>query len=334
MNKFLIGGALAVALTSTTLSASPMHKPGETAGIGATGGEQIWLAQGNGKGNGNGPKKILKKGKADKAKGPKAKPEQAKGPKAKDKDKPGDVEQASNGKGKGNKARKVYSADERDDVVARIVSTPAPAGRDMLGVLGATGLVLVGRDVVITDVTDDELLTYRNCPPGLAKKDPPCVPPGLAKKGVTYEEWASYDGDRYDEIWRERRDEWLDSEFDFDPDPELLLLRSDQVATLFGLDAAPEGQRYALIDGLPVLLDDEDYNALLLVNEIAQVADLTDGLQIAPTAALTQDELISLYRLPALGADENYAVLNGQLLRLNDSEYEMLQMIRIARAVL
>lgn len=26
---------------------------------------------------------------------------------------------------------------------------------------------------------------FANCPPGLAKKDPPCVPPGLAKKGVT-----------------------------------------------------------------------------------------------------------------------------------------------------
>jgi hypothetical protein len=26
---------------------------------------------------------------------------------------------------------------------------------------------------------------FANCPPGLAKKNPPCVPPGLAKKGVT-----------------------------------------------------------------------------------------------------------------------------------------------------
>ena len=26
---------------------------------------------------------------------------------------------------------------------------------------------------------------FANCPPGLAKKDPPCVPPGQAKKGVT-----------------------------------------------------------------------------------------------------------------------------------------------------
>jgi hypothetical protein len=28
--------------------------------------------------------------------------------------------------------------------------------------------------------------TPKNCPPGLAKKAVPCVPPGQAKKGVTY----------------------------------------------------------------------------------------------------------------------------------------------------
>lgn len=43
----------------------------------------------------------------------------------------------------------------------------------------------------------------KNCPPGLAKKNPPCVPPGQATKGVTSEEWqAKRDGDddydRYD----------------------------------------------------------------------------------------------------------------------------------------
>ena len=36
-----------------------------------------------------------------------------------------------------------------------------------------------------------------HCPPGLAKKAEPCVPPGQAKKGVTTEEWLRV-GDRYD----------------------------------------------------------------------------------------------------------------------------------------
>ena len=34
-------------------------------------------------------------------------------------------------------------------------------------------------------------LAKKDCPPGLAKKNPPCVPPGLAKKGVRAD-----DGDR------------------------------------------------------------------------------------------------------------------------------------------
>ena len=32
------------------------------------------------------------------------------------------------------------------------------------------------------------------CPPGLAKKNPPCVPPGLARNGTTPEDWAEERG--------------------------------------------------------------------------------------------------------------------------------------------
>jgi uncharacterized protein YbaR (Trm112 family) len=151
---------------------------------------------------------------------------------------------------------------------------------------------------------------------------------------VTYDEWASYDQDRYDSIWVDRRDAWLGSGFDIDPNPDLLLLQSDQVATLFDLAPAPRGQRYALIDGMPVLLDDDDYRSLLLVNQMARVPDLPAGMPIDPTAALAQSDLINLYRLPQPGADQSYAVLNGQIVQLNNSDYELLQMLRIARAVL
>jgi hypothetical protein len=41
----------------------------------------------------------------------------------------------------------------------------------------------------------------RHCPPGLAKKTPACVPPGLANKGVRH------DDDRYDDDRYEREDE-------------------------------------------------------------------------------------------------------------------------------
>ena len=43
------------------------------------------------------------------------------------------------------------------------------------------------------------LAQNKGCPPGLAKKDPPCVPPGLAKKGVTAEEWSGRRGEHYDD---------------------------------------------------------------------------------------------------------------------------------------
>jgi hypothetical protein len=42
-----------------------------------------------------------------------------------------------------------------------------------------------------------------DCPPGLAKKNPPCVPPGLAKKGIAYD-WRL--GDRLTGDYRLTRD--------------------------------------------------------------------------------------------------------------------------------
>lgn len=351
MNTFFISSAVALALTSTHLAAGPVHLQDGIAPLGVTAVEQLWLAKDDkGKGNGNdkgtgqgnagkgghGPEKVQGRNEqpraeraGDDAAGPGRKPEHAGGPKPKANGKA--AEQASRRNGNG---RRAFTTAERDEVLSRIISTPAPAGRDMKALLAATGLAVVTPQLLLSDIPDDELIAYRNCPPGLAKKDPPCVPPGLAKKGVTYDEWASYDRGDYDRIWIERRDEWLRSEADIYPDPELLLLQSDQIATLFALDPAPDGHRYALIDGMPVLLDQQDYDALLLVNQMAQVPDLADGTPIAPTAALTQDELVRAYRLPELGDDENYAVVNGQVVRLNDTNYELLQMIRVARAIL
>ncbi|NDV99372.1 hypothetical protein [Salipiger sp. PrR002] len=362
MSKFLIGSALALALSSTSLSAAPVH--GVRDSVGPAGAEKLWLAKGNNgngnKGNSGNGKKLIKKGHGNSGKGTpgkgnaqssngsakpgkgnaqagnaqagNGKPEHAVGPKAGAKG--NGAKQASNGNGKGADGRRVFTQSEREEGVSRLISTPAPAGRDMTRILGATALALATPQLLVSDIPEDELITYSNCPPGLAKKDPPCVPPGLAKDGVSYQDWASYDRERYDDLWIERRNDWLDSDINVDPDPEYLLLQSDQIATLFDLDPAPQGKRYALIDGMPVLLDHDDYKSLLLVNQLAQVRDLSDGPRIAPTAALTQDELIDLYRLPRLDAGRNYSVLNGQIVELEDSEYELLQMLRIARAIL
>lgn len=223
------------------------------------------------------------------------------------------------------------SKDHRARDSGAILRVLAPEGRDMRVLLGAAPLVLLGSDVIFAEVPHDRLLTYRNCPPGLAKKDPPCVPPGLAKKGVTYDEWVSYDDDRLDEIYLNQRRDYLDRGMVLDDND--LLLSSTQIASLYGLRPAPAGRRYALIDGQPVLLTDEDNTSLLMINDLARVENLPNGLRVAPTAALTQDELRLTYELPTLEPGYNYAVVNGELLTLQDDAFEMLQMLRIARAI-
>ncbi len=85
----------------------------------------------------------------------------------------------------------------------------------------------------------------KGCPPGLAKKNPPCVPPGQAKKGVTTDQWLHRDRigdviDRSDLIY-------LD---DF--------LRYD-------LPPLPYGQRYAVVDNRIVVIDPESYRILQLI---------------------------------------------------------------------
>lgn len=223
------------------------------------------------------------------------------------------------------------SNDERISDSLALMRVPAPTGRDMRILLGTVTPTLLGREVVFSDIPDGRRLAYRNCPPGLAKKDPPCVPPGLAKDGITYDEWVAYDDNALEEIYLERRREYLEqgsSEVRGD-----LLLSSTQIASLYGLATPPIDKRYALIDGQPVLLTDEDNTSLLRINQLARAEGLPSDLKIAPTAALTQDELRQTYNLPSLSPGYNYAVLNGELVTLADRSFEMLQLLRITRSV-
>lgn len=233
------------------------------------------------------------------------------------------------------------SKEDRSRISNEVLELRAPEGRDMSVLLGAVPLALLGSQIAFADVPEDKRLTYRNCPPGLAKMDPPCVPPGLAKKGVTYEEWVAYDDKQLDAIYLDQRTEFLDRDVvveedanqDVVLDDDTLLLSSEQIASLYDLRPAPAGKRYALIDGQPVLLTQEDYTSLLRINELARVENLPEGVRIAPTAALTQNELRQTYKLPQLETGNNYAVVNGELVTLQDSAFETLQLIRIARAI-
>ncbi|WP_260349115.1 hypothetical protein [Alloyangia mangrovi] len=194
MNRFLLGSALALTLSSTSLCAAPIAtKAGAT---GSTGAEQVWLAKGNGNGNGHGGngKKLFKKGHGKAGKGTSGhgkaeagnghgktgkghaqagngKPDHAGGPP------PGangkGATHGSNGNRKGASGRPAFTSAEREDLTRRLVSTPAPAGRDMARLAGATALALATPQLLVADIPKDELIAYSNCPPGLAKKDPP-----------------------------------------------------------------------------------------------------------------------------------------------------------------
>ena len=85
----------------------------------------------------------------------------------------------------------------------------------------------------------------KGCPPGLAKKDPPCVPPGQAKKGVTAEEWS--DWDRTGDVVGESDVIYLD---DF---------------MLYDLPALPYGQRYAVVDNRIVVIESDSGRILRLI---------------------------------------------------------------------
>ena len=154
------------------------------------------------------------------------------------------------------------SKEDRSRISNEVLEVRAPEGRDMSVLLGAVPLALLGSQIAFADVPEDIRLTYRNCPPGLAKMDPPCVPPGLAKKGVTYEEWVAYDDKQLDAIYLDQRTEFLDRDVvveedanqDVVLDDDTLLLSSEQIASLYDLRPAPAGKRYALIDGQPVFL--------------------------------------------------------------------------------
>ncbi len=95
------------------------------------------------------------------------------------------------------------------------------------------------------------------CPPGLARRDPPCVPPGQARQGVTTEDWIGpmttlyHPGD-----YLELGDFVYLTDFD-----------------RYGLPPLDDGQQYAVIDGTLVALDSESYQILQLLRAFAAVGN-------------------------------------------------------------
>ena len=95
------------------------------------------------------------------------------------------------------------------------------------------------------------------CPPGLADRTPACVPPGLARQGVTTEEWIGPITTEY-----HAGDYLTDGDFSYVTD-----------FVRYGLPELADGQRYAVIDGTLVTLDAESYQILQILRAFAAVGN-------------------------------------------------------------
>lgn len=81
------------------------------------------------------------------------------------------------------------------------------------------------------------------CPPGLAKKSPACVPPGQARQGLV---GRAVDWDRVHVVRK---------------------------PGLYGLADAPDGQRYAIIDGRLVRIDSRTAKVLSVIRAVDTILD-------------------------------------------------------------
>lgn len=94
------------------------------------------------------------------------------------------------------------------------------------------------------------------CPPGLATREPACVPPGLARQGVDTEDRIGPMTTRY----------YVGDVLNVDDFVTVTDLRR------FGLQELPFGEQYAVIDGTLIRLDSDSYMILQLIRAAAAVA--------------------------------------------------------------
>lgn len=98
---------------------------------------------------------------------------------------------------------------------------------------------------------NDRARSYYNCPPGLANRNPRCVPPGqVRRREADHEQNRNHrKGDRV------RRDDFY---------------YFDDYANLPPL---PRGQRYAVVDGNIVTLDTRTYEILNLIRALQAITN-------------------------------------------------------------
>jgi len=91
------------------------------------------------------------------------------------------------------------------------------------------------------------LASPKGCPPGLAKKAVPCVPPGQAKKAYTYPGRGDYV-----------------TNYDYH-----LIRYPDR----YGLDPLRPGERYYVVNGQILRVDQDTYEVLDVIRAVAALLD-------------------------------------------------------------
>lgn len=87
----------------------------------------------------------------------------------------------------------------------------------------------------------------KSCPPGLAKKNPPCVPPGLAKQGVR---------------------SWAPGDYVGDADAHWITY-----ADRYGLPPLAPGQRYVIIGNRVYAVAEDTYTILSVLQAVEAILD-------------------------------------------------------------
>lgn len=264
----------------------------------------------------------------------------------------------SNGKAKADLPKVKIDAGVRD--LAEQVAGDLQKGRIDSGTLAALAAPLAALGTAgLAEVLID-------CPPGLARQAVPCVPPGQADRTVTAEDWRARDEDELRQVLSESQNS-IDRDFeaqqvelasveDLDatedatayddavrdetlPAPEtggesreinerILRLTQAEIIRLFDLDPAPEGSKYVVIDGRPVLLDEENYLRIRALRHLDEV-DVFEVEVEDLTAVRGHTEWLEIYDLQAPDADRYYAMVDGELLLVPVKAYELLQLLRV-----
>lgn len=105
-------------------------------------------------------------------------------------------------------------------------------------------LLIVGACLAMGGAAEVEA---KSCPPGLAKKNPPCVPPGQAKKGVRT---------------------WAPGDYVGDADAHWITY-----ADRYGLPPLAPGQRYVIIGNRVYAVSQDTFTILTVLQAVEAVLD-------------------------------------------------------------